>query len=99
MKRINASGHNLGPIYTLGSPLADHLWRAGTKYFMKSFLGNPTPPAFVRFRTTADNGRFWPAMVCPLRPIADSAAFMQAARWIAPKDNCFLAAISVMQRA
>ena len=23
-------------------------------------------PAFVRFRTIADNGGFWPAMVCPL---------------------------------
>jgi len=24
------------------------------------------PAAFVRFWTKADNGRFWPAMVCPL---------------------------------
>src|ERR1019366_4301021 len=27
---------------------------------------NPSAPAFVRFRTTADNGGFWPATVCPL---------------------------------
>ena len=27
---------------------------------------NPAAPAFVRFWGTADNGGFWPAMVCPL---------------------------------
>ena len=27
---------------------------------------NPTVPAFVRYWTKADNGEFWPAMVCPL---------------------------------
>ena len=27
---------------------------------------NPIAPAFVRFWTKADNGGFWPAMVCPL---------------------------------
>jgi len=26
----------------------------------------PTTAAFVRFWGTADNGGFWPAMVCPL---------------------------------
>jgi hypothetical protein len=26
----------------------------------------PTAPAFVRYWATADNGGFWPAMVCPL---------------------------------
>jgi hypothetical protein len=27
---------------------------------------NPAAPAFVRFWTKADNGGFWPVMVCPL---------------------------------
>jgi hypothetical protein len=27
---------------------------------------NPVAPAFVRYWTRADNGGFWPAMVCPL---------------------------------
>jgi hypothetical protein len=26
----------------------------------------PAVPAFVRYWTKADNGGFWPAMVCPL---------------------------------
>jgi hypothetical protein len=27
---------------------------------------NQTAPSFVRFWTKADNGRFWPAIFCPL---------------------------------
>jgi hypothetical protein len=32
----------------------------------------PAAPAFVRFRTTADKGGFWPAMVCPLMTLNGS---------------------------
>jgi hypothetical protein len=35
---------------------------------------NLTASPFVRFWTKADNGRFWPAMVCPLWYKADMPA-------------------------
>src|SRR5450755_4016112 len=59
------------------SPVSNKICRQKTESLfaktLKSLLqqnrhlaDNPDVPEFVHFRTTADIGGFWPAMVCPL---------------------------------
>src|SRR5450759_3281617 len=44
----------------------------------------PPGPLFGRFRTIADNGGFWPAMVCLLLTQSGRGAFTKCSAWPSP---------------